>query len=980
MNSLIKAKELCVLCDKVVASKPNISCDCCHKLTHLGCIGVSRNVMLNSYYCLDCTTSCFPFNHILGNDEFINTLMYFFLDFPMSCNYVTINGVNRLNAYSDTVLTASDNADPDVHLYNPLLTDTKYFLPSELKNTLRLQKFSSSLSLLHINARSMLNKINSIEFLINSISFDFNIIAITETWETESNSSLLKLPGFVKVSKARKNNENGGGVALFLKEDLKFIQKDIITDSFESLFIDVIDDSSSRPTLVGVIYRPPNTDLRPFNAEIEKTLSGLTSKKNSCILAGDYNINLLNHTSSTETNNFINVLFSHQIIPQISRPTRISDHSATLIDNVLTNQLEPSSLSGIIITDISDHLPIFYIPGKVKQKIKYKKKTYIYKQVQCFDEASVLSFAQKLDNTNWPIPDEHDASLAFNNFNSVFSALYNDSFPTQTKKYKLHYNSFKPWITNAILKSIKHKNKLYKNYLNKRTLESKVVYIKYRNKLTTVIRNSEKLYHANSFEAAKGNARETWKLISKILCDTCGFGSKPKITEIVHNNQTITAPADIANKFNDFFANIGCDLAKKIPDVSSKSSILDTMPAPNCNSIFLLPCTPTEIIDIANKLANSNSTGLDGFKAKIVKNIISLVATPLSDIFNISFQNGIFPEILKNAKVTPIHKTDDKHLINNYRPISVLPFFSKILEKLMYTRVMQFVDKHKILSDNQYGFREKHSTYMALINMIDQISSEMDNKKFSIGIFLDLSKAFDTIDHNILLQKLEIYGIRGTALCWFNSYLANRKQCVVVNGEYSQHLTISCGVPQGSILGPLLFLLYINDLTHSTAILKFVMFADDTNLFFSHKDLNELTNIVNCELNKISLWLKINKLSLNIKKTHFILFHFRQKKIITSVSIQIDNNNIEQVKMTKFLGIIINENLTWSDHIETVANKCSKNIGIIRKLRKTVPSNVLVTLYYTLIYPYLNYCNIAWASHPTLVLDKLYRTQKRQYV
>jgi hypothetical protein len=159
------------------------------------------------------------------------------------------------------------------------------------------------------------------------------------------------------------------------------------------------------------------------------------------------------------------------------------------------------------------------------------------------------------------------------------------------------------------------------------------------------------------------------------------------------------------------------------------------MPAPNCNSIFLMPSTPNEIIDTVNELANSNSTGLDGFKVKIIKKIISQVAIPLSNIFNISFQNGIFPEILKNAKVTPIHKADDKCLINNYRPISVLPLFSKILEKLMYKRVMLFVDKHKILSDNQYGFREKHSTYMALINMIDKVSSEMDNEKFSIGVF-----------------------------------------------------------------------------------------------------------------------------------------------------------------------------------------------------------------------------------------------------
>ena len=378
-----------------------------------------------------------------------------------------------------------------------------------------------------------------------------------------------------------------------------------------------------------------------------------------------------------------------------------------------------------------------------------------------------------------------------------------------------------------------------------------------------------------------------------------------------------------------------------------------------------------------NGLSNSNSTGLDGYHTKIVKSVISAIASPLADIFNISFKYGVFPDLLKNAKITPIFKADDKSMINNYRPISVLPVFSKILEKLMYQRLISFLDQHKVLNDNQYGFRENHSTDMALINMIDQISSEMDNKQYSIGIFLDLSKAFDTIDHSILLQKLETYGIRGIALSWFRSYLSNRSQCVTVNGKISDYLPITCGVPQGSILGPLLFILYINDLVNTSRLLKFIMFADDTNIFYSHKSLTELIHIVNIELNQVSNWLKANKLSLNVKKTHFILFHFRQRKIDQLPSVLIDNNIIEQVKSTKFLGVVINENLTWTDHINILINKCSKNVGILRKLRHSLPPHILVTLYNTLILPYLNYCNIAWASQPNGILDKLFVTQKK---
>jgi len=223
------------------------------------------------------------------------------------------------------------------------------------------------------------------------------------------------------------------------------------------------------------------------------------------------------------------------------------------------------------------------------------------------------------------------------------------------------------------------------------------------------------------------------------------------------------------------------------------------MPIPLRNSLFLTPCTSYEVIDTVNGLANSKSTGLDGYNTKVIKSVISDIASTLADIFNISFRDGIFPDSLKNAKITPVFKADDKTIINNYRPISVLPVFSKTLEKLMHRRVISFLDRHKVLNDNQYGFRENHSTDMALINMIDQISNEMDNKQFSIGIFLDLSKAFDTIDHGILLKKLEVYGIRDNTLKWFQSYLCNRLQCVTVSDEVSDYLPITCGVPQGSI-------------------------------------------------------------------------------------------------------------------------------------------------------------------------------------
>jgi hypothetical protein len=353
------------------------------------------------------------------------------------------------------------------------------------------------------------------------------------------------------------------------------------------------------------------------------------------------------------------------------------------------------------------------------------------------------------------------------------------------------------------------------------------------------------------------------------------------------------------------------------------------------------------------------------------------IAKPISDIFNISLSAGIFPDNLKLGKVLPIHKSDDKTLPSNYRPISVLSVFSKILERLMYNRLIQFLTKNNILSDKQFGFRKNHSTSLALVNLIDRLSEQLEHNYITLGIFIDLSKAFDTINHKILLDKLCHYGVQGIANNWFKSYLNGRKQYVQIGTSTSNTQTITCGVPQGSILGPLLFLIYVNDITVVSRIFDIIMFADDTNLFIKDRNMECLVKNTNDELSKISKWFKLNKLSLNIKKTSFILFQSKKRNIPDKLDIRIDNIKIEQVKKTKFLGVIINETLTWDDHIFTIKQKVQKNIGIIHRIKKNVPSCTLPLLYQTLVHPYLEYCNIVWAIHRGSMLNNLFKCQKR---
>ena len=363
---------------------------------------------------------------------------------------------------------------------------------------------------------------------------------------------------------------------------------------------------------------------------------------------------------------------------------------------------------------------------------------------------------------------------------------------------------------------------------------------------------------------------------------------------------------------------------------------------------------------------------------QVIKNTFEIISQPLIQIINLSLLNGYFPNKLKIAKVIPIYKADSPEFFTNYRPISLLPNFSKFFEKFMHNRITNFIESFDILYSRQFGFRKKHSTVLSLTYLINNISTSIDRKEITAGVFLDLSKAFDTLNHEILFAKSEHYGIRGIALQWIKSYFSDRKQFVQFNETSSFKQTTRCGVPQGSILGPLLFLLYINDLPNAARMAETLLFADDTSIFYSHSDPKHLISVLNTELTEIDNWMKSNKLSVNIKKTSYIIFKSRQKKISVNLpAIVFDNQHLKQEQVIKFLGIYIDENHTWKPHINYVCKKISKSIGIIYRSRFELSTNAKLSLYYTLIYPYLTYCNIVWSSTYVSSLNRILLLQKR---
>ena len=303
-----------------------------------------------------------------------------------------------------------------------------------------------------------------------------------------------------------------------------------------------------------------------------------------------------------------------------------------------------------------------------------------------------------------------------------------------------------------------------------------------------------------------------------------------------------------------------------------------------------------ESIDVSKSFQSRKAPGYDKVSMSLIKQCISFISRPLVHIINRSFECGIVPDQMKIARVIPLYTAGDYHVLVNYRPIFNSPSFSKYLERIFYNRLINFIDQFDILTTNPYGFRKGYSTSLALISLTNNISAAMDRKEYCIGIFLDLSKAFDAVNHSILLRKLQHYGIRGVALKWMNSYLSNRFQFVQYNEYQSVSEQICCGVPQGSILGPLLFLLYVNDIVNVSSVLHLILFCDDTSIFYSHSDLSYLVHQFNRQLQALSIWFKANKFSLNVDKTKFVLFRPRQRKCNFDINLCIDGRQIMQVK------------------------------------------------------------------------------------
>ena len=408
----------------------------------------------------------------------------------------------------------------------------------------------------------------------------------------------------------------------------------------------------------------------------------------------------------------------------------------------------------------------------------------------------------------------------------------------------------------------------------------------------------------------------------------------------------------------------------------SKTDPLSYVKHEKSSSFFMSPTSLDEILRLIDSLDAKKAPGSDSIPCYLIKMAKLVIAPVLCNLFNVCMNVSIFPDVFKVAQVKSLFKGGDRRVKGNYRPISLLPLFSKLFEKVIAKRLRSYFEANDILTYHQFGFRKSYSTELAATNLYDSLLENLDKKNITCAIFLDLAKAFDSVNHRILLQKLEKYGIRGIPLKFIESYLSNRYQYVKMNEKSSKLECINIGIPQGSILGPLLFLLYINDLPNASNF--FVkLFADDTFLSLSSQNFKELKKKTNNEVKKIFNWLIANKLTLNIKKSKFMIISKRKGVNINSFKLKINGVALERCSAYKYLGLWIDEGLTWKTHVKHVCQKLSKACGIVSKIRHCVDINTMKIVYYALGYSYLRYCNIVWGNASKSALKPLMALQNR---
>ena len=891
-------------------------------------------------------------------------------------------GICRQNLYN--LITENADADDDLNLdlinriFDNLDNDEISAYHDIASYNSLVNEHEHSLILFHLNLRSLVKNLDNLDALLGSFIRSPDVIAVSESWLRPNNAQFYNIDGFTSYHVTR-SNKKGGGASLLVKASLDselIEQFSFVNEHIEIctvlLRIKCSISLSIKKFVIASIYRPHSKfkNVNNFSSVLTDILSSPLFLNNHVYILGDININLLELFLHKPTEQYLANIHSLNYFELISRPTRFpcSDQRVkpSLIDHIYTNS-QNRSISGILTTSVSDHLPVFLIIPSIKPK-----KEIIKTKFRVFDNNSKAQFTRELAGIHW----EEDLSYDtiddnYNKFHNKFTEVYNRHFPVKTKTMS-NTRVLSPWLSKGILISIKKKNSLYKQ--RQLSLITHHYFTTYEQKLSQIIQAAKKMFYLRYFSNFKMNLKKCWNTINNI---TDKGNKKSRTCYMKVNGITTNNPKQIAENFNSHFSSIASKLDNELP--AAVSDPISYLRGDFPRSILVPPVRLIDIFKVLKSL-KSKTANICDFSPQIIKDNAHLVAPAIKILYNQSLLCGSFPTKLKHAMVIPLHKSSSRNDVNNYRPISQLNIFSKIFEKLMKNKLSNYLSNHNIIHPSQFGFQAEKNTSLALQKFSKFVYSTLDTSNFVLGIFIDFAKAFDCVSHRLLLKKLEHYGIRGKILQWFESYLSNRTQSTIFEGHESKKEYIPYGVPQGSVLGPILFLIYISDLPNISNIFKYLLFADDSTLYISGKSPKELVELANSELPKLYYWCTANRLTLNISKTHYMIFSNKPIRAVLPPMMmkhEFEYRIITRVESFKFLGVIFDERLSFKYHTSYLTNKLSRIASMFLKVKKILPPFILRTLYFAHVNSILSYCINIWAGTNRTHLKSVITMQKR---
>ena len=751
-------------------------------------------------------------------------------------------------------------------------------------------------------------------------------------------------------------NRRGGGALIYVKEDIKCDErKDLIMASCECVWLEV--KTTKKSILVCSLYRPPDSESG-YMDYVYDMLDKADSEEKDIVLLSDMNFDY-NINENLYRNPVYHIECMYSMSQLILEPTRVTNESSTTIDVLLSNMPDRHVSTGVFKLTMSDHYMTYTVIKQTVEKQKVKHNIVRYRDYKNFNETM---FLKDLEDSGvlQKLFECQDANDAWLQFKTEYLRVCDKHAPIKVSRLKNRCNF---WMNREILSLMYRRDYVHDKAARLHDPDLQQEYRRLRNEVTALTKKAEQEYYENLERESKTDPNVLWRALRKLA------PSKRDSQPNVNLN---------ANDFNKFFATVG---EKTVRDRFNDNT---DMPWKGPDSMYKLSfkhISSDKVHKLLSSLSANSSIDIHNFDCKLMKLSAKYISSHIAFLFNLSISTSVVPDDWKYARVTPVYKgKGDTEYEGNYRPISVICHIAKLIEKEIQVQLLHYLIEHDFICLDQSAYLKYHSTQTSLHNTVDEWLQNVDDQLLTAVCFLDISKCFDTIDHSILLNKLKKYGIRDNECKWFLSYLTNRRQVVYFDNNLSTEEKISIGVPQGSTLGPLLFLIYVNDLPQYVTNGRISMYADDTVLYFSGKSVNEVNEGMKKCLSSVCHWYEGNRLCLNTSKSNTMLVASSRLNIDNRSSclcIQVQDQDLEQVDSMKYLGVYIDDQLTWDKHISELTSRLSGKVAWLRRLSAKLPKSLLCKSYSTYIQPIMEYACSVWGNCAQYNINQIQRLQNR---